>query len=206
MGQYSIIKTSLPKMSNKKLVLGLIVVVLLCRKFYSFSPFKRFLSNLFNDLACQSDMWDLVPEILNRIKEPQIPSKTTCNIFDFGAVRSNNEDSVEEPPETVDANTFAFRDAIRYCHDAGGGIVMVPSGTYLTSAITLLSNIALQITSGAVVRFTRDTTKYRNVFTRWEGIELMNYSPFIYAFNAENISITGNNVSVVSFVDKHENV
>lgn len=34
----------------------------------------------------------------------------------------------------------------------------------------------------------------------------MNYSPFIYAFNAENISITGNDVSVVSFLDKHGNV
>jgi hypothetical protein len=29
------------------------------------------------------------------------------------------------------------------------------------------------------------------VFTRWEGTELMNYSPFIYAFEQENIGITG---------------
>ncbi len=102
-----------------------------------------------------------------------------------------NADNVEEPSVTVDANTKAFQDAIRYCHDAGGGIVIVPSGTYLTSAITLLSNVGLRVTSDAVIRFTRDTTKYPNVFTRWESVELMNYSPFIYAFNAENISITG---------------
>ncbi|HEV7395636.1 MAG TPA: glycoside hydrolase family 28 protein, partial [Pyrinomonadaceae bacterium] len=29
------------------------------------------------------------------------------------------------------------------------------------------------------------------VFTRWEGMELMNYSPFIYAFEKRNIAITG---------------
>jgi polygalacturonase len=29
------------------------------------------------------------------------------------------------------------------------------------------------------------------VFSRWEGVELMNYSPFIYAFEQENIAITG---------------
>lgn len=63
----------------------------------------------------------------------------------------------------------------------------------MTSAIRLLSNISLEITSEAVIRFTRNTTKYPIVFTRWEGVELWNYSPFIYAFEAENIAITGKN-------------
>jgi polygalacturonase len=31
----------------------------------------------------------------------------------------------------------------------------------------------------------------RVVFTRWKGIECMNYSPLIYAFGQENIAITG---------------
>ena len=30
------------------------------------------------------------------------------------------------------------------------------------------------------------------MFTRWEGMELMNFSPFIYAFEQTNIAITGN--------------
>src|SRR5690606_41817799 len=29
------------------------------------------------------------------------------------------------------------------------------------------------------------------VFTRWEGVELMNYSPLIYAFEQENVAVTG---------------
>ena len=29
------------------------------------------------------------------------------------------------------------------------------------------------------------------VFTRWQGIELMNYSPFIYSYGQRNIAVTG---------------
>ena len=30
-----------------------------------------------------------------------------------------------------------------------------------------------------------------NVLTRFEGVELMNYSPLIYAYNKQNIAVTG---------------
>lgn len=32
------------------------------------------------------------------------------------------------------------------------------------------------------------------VYTRWEGVELMNYSPLVYAFEEENIAITGEGI------------
>lgn len=126
---------------------------------------------------------------MSRITPPEIPNRI-CNILDYGATRSDFDD-VEAPVTIVDANIQAFEGAIRDCHDFGGGTVLVPTGTFITSAITLLSNISLEVSSEAIIRFTRDTTKYPIVFTRWEGIELMNYSPFIYAFEAENIAITG---------------
>src|SRR5262249_51140389 len=45
---------------------------------------------------------------------------------------------------------------------------------------------------GAVVAFTRDPNAYLpRVFTRWEGTELMSYSPFIYAFEETDVAITG---------------
>lgn len=155
------------------------------------APFDYYLQHCYSKyLACVSDPWDLVPEILSRIREPQIPNRT-YNIDDYGAIRSVNASSEEEPTSTVDANIKAFEDAIQAAHDAGGGTVQVTAGTYLTSAITLKSNVALEVTAGSVIRFTRDITKYKNVFTRWEGVELWNFSPFIYAFEAENIAIKG---------------
>jgi polygalacturonase len=56
----------------------------------------------------------------------------------------------------------------------------------------LRSNVNLHLEKDAVVAFSQDARVYLPVvFTRYEGVELMNYSPFIYAFEQENIAITG---------------
>jgi polygalacturonase len=68
----------------------------------------------------------------------------------------------------------------------------VPAGTFLTGAIHLKSNVNLHVTNGATLKFSQEPSKYLPlVFTRWEGMELMNYSSFIYAFEQENIAVTG---------------
>lgn len=90
----------------------------------------------------------------------------------------------------VDA-TDAIHAAIAACHAAGGGRVVVPPGEWLTGALRLLSNVNLHVGKGATLRWTFDLAKYPVVFTRWEGVECMNYSPFIYAYGAENLAITG---------------
>ena len=69
---------------------------------------------------------------------------------------------------------------------------MVPSGIFLTGAIHLKSNVNLHVTRNATILFSQDTNKYLPVvFTRFEGVELMNFSPFIYAYAQESIAITG---------------
>lgn len=90
----------------------------------------------------------------------------------------------------VDA-TDAIHAAIAACTAAGGGRVVVPPGAWLTGAIRLQSNVNLHVASGATLRWTFDLARYPVVFTRWEGVECMNYSPFIYAHGAENLAITG---------------
>ena len=127
----------------------------------------------------EKDPWDKVPEILARIKPPVFPARE-FDIRKYGATGDNQHDCTE-----------AFEKAIQACSAAGGGKVVVPAGEFLTGAIRLRSNVNLHVSAGATVRFTRDTSKYPLVFTRWEGIELMNFSPFIYAFEEKNIAITG---------------
>src|SRR5690348_10180617 len=126
-----------------------------------------------------ADGWDQVPSILARIKPPKFPSRE-FEITRYGAVSDNQTD-----------NTEAFRAAIAACAKAGGGRVVVPHGEFITGAIELKSNVNLYVSEGATVRFSRDPSKYPLVFTRWEGTECMNYSPFIYAFEQENLAITG---------------
>ncbi len=126
--------------------------------------------------------WESVPEILSRIKPPQFPAKDFV-ITDYGAVAGGTNDCTE-----------AIRKAITAGHAAGGGRVVVPAGLFLTGAVHLKSNVNLHIAEGATLKFSPDPAKYPVVFTRWEGIECMNYSPLIYGFEQENIAVTGKGV------------
>jgi polygalacturonase len=131
-------------------------------------------------ISPKRNAWAQVPEILKRIKPPIFPARD-FDITRYGATGDGISDC-----------TNAFREAIAACHKAGGGRVVVPVGSFLSGPIHLQSNINLHVSSGATIKFQQDPHRYLPVvFTRWEGMELMNYSPFIYAFERENIAITG---------------
>lgn len=116
--------------------------------------------------------------ILARIKAPVFAARDFA-ITDFGAVAGSDVSA-------------AIRRAIAACSAAGGGRVVVPSGEWLTGAIHLKSNVNLYLAKGATLRFSTDPAAYLPVVqTRWEGIECMNFSPFIYAWEQENIAVTG---------------
>lgn len=136
-------------------------------------------ANSFVDAGQRSTGWDAIAAILARIKPPKFPARD-FKITDYGATTESD-------------STEAIRQAIEACHKAGGGRVLVPSGVFLTGAIHLRSNVNLHLSDGATLKFSADPAKYLPVvYTRWEGTELMNYSPLIYAFEQENIAITGN--------------
>ncbi len=122
--------------------------------------------------------WDREAEILSHIHAPQFADRS-FPITDYGATPG------------ADA-TAALRQAIEACHAAGGGHVVVPDGVFLTGAIRLLSNVDLHLSAGATLRFLTDPAAYLPVvFTRWEGVECMNYAPLISALDQENIALTG---------------
>ena len=124
--------------------------------------------------------WAGADAIVRRIRVPRFPSRE-FPITKFGAVGDG-----------VALCTDAIHKAIAACQAAGGGHVVVPAGRFLTAAIRLQSGVDLHVAKGATLAFSREARDYLPaVFTRWEGVELMNYSPFIYAFEAENIAITG---------------
>jgi polygalacturonase len=88
--------------------------------------------------------------------------------------------------------TAAFAKAIAACAAAGGGRVVVPAGRWLTGAIHLKTNVNLHLEAGATIVFSEDPADYLPaVWVRWAGFECMNYSPLVYARDAENIAITG---------------
>jgi polygalacturonase len=115
------------------------------------------------------------------IPHPQTYDTYSVGFSIFGAHRGGEQ-----------LSTRAIAIAIDQCHEAGGGRVVVPADTFLTGAIHLKSNVNLHMEEGAVLLFSTHPEDYLPmVFTRWEGIELMNYSPLIYASEQENIAVTG---------------
>ena len=102
-------------------------------------------------------------------------------ITDYGA----------KPGGKID-NTEAIRQAIAACHNSGGGRVVIPAGEWLTGPIHFKSNVNLHLATDAVLSFSGNPKDYLPaVQTSWEGWETFNYSPLIYAFECENIAITG---------------
>ncbi|MCB9315392.1 MAG: glycoside hydrolase family 28 protein [Lewinellaceae bacterium] len=125
--------------------------------------------------------WETMNEILAAIKPPVFPDRSFL-VTEFGAVGNGTTDCLP-----------AFKAAIAKCNASGGGKVTMPPGTYLVNGpIHLKSNVNLHVPEGATIKFSTTPAHYLPVvFTRWEGAECMNYSPLIYAFEQENIGITG---------------
>ncbi len=120
------------------------------------------------------------PFPMAELTRPQFPDQV-FDIRDFGARAESNF-----------KNTDAIHRAIEAAHAAGGGKVLIPKGEWLTGPIHLKSNINLHIAEGAVVLFSEDLEDYLPVvIQRHEGVEAYNYSPMIYAFEVENVAVTG---------------
>ncbi|HTX33878.1 MAG TPA: glycoside hydrolase family 28 protein [Bryobacteraceae bacterium] len=125
-----------------------------------------------------ADSFARLAMILSRIRPPQFPNRT-FEITRYGA----------RPGGQVDC-TEAFRKAIDAAAESGGSVV-VPEGVFLSGAIHLKSGVNLHLNKDATIRFSRDPRHYPIVLTRFEGVECMNYSPFIYSMDQQNIAVTG---------------
>jgi polygalacturonase len=129
-----------------------------------------------------SDADRAADRIARSVRRPRFPDRF-FPVTSFGAVGDGTTDC-----------TAAFRDAIAACSRRGGHVI-VPAGTFFTGAIHLLSHVDLHLEQGSTIAFSQDPNAYLPVvFTRWQGIELMNYSPPIYAYGQRNIAITGQGV------------
>jgi hypothetical protein len=116
--------------------------------------------------------------------------KPLFNVLDYGAKNDGSAPS-----------TDAFRQAIQAAAKAGGGTVWVPAGSYVSAAIQLVSNLRLELDSGAVIRFVADRDAYPMVKSRYEGVETMAPAAMIGGENLENVTIAGRGTLMASNPD-----
>jgi len=134
-------------------------------------------------LSQKQTKWDDMKNLISNIAPPIFADKDFV-ITNYGAVGDG-----------VTNCSKAIEKAILMCCKAGGGRVVVPSGAYFTGPIYLRSNVNLHLEKGSTLLFSTNPDDYLPlVYTRWEGIELMNYSPLIYSYKEHNIAITGEGV------------
>jgi len=106
--------------------------------------------------------------------------KDTFNIIKYGAI-----------PDGLSLNTKSINAAILECNKKGGGVVLIPTGLWLTGPIEIKTNVNLHLQKNALLQFTTDFDQYPLVKGNWEGLpQMRNQSP-ISATDQQNIAITG---------------
>ena len=122
-------------------------------------------------------------KIVSQVLLPDFP-EYEVSILEFGGI-----------PDGVYDNSLAFKLAFSNIEKKGGGTLHVPPGKYFTGPIHFKSNIELHLEEGSEILFNTDPNAYMPmVKTSYEGMELYNFSPLIYAYQVENIAITGKGV------------
>lgn len=128
---------------------------------------------------CLADVYQNLPFEMDQVKRPSFPDYKV-SICEFGAVSDGKT-----------LNTEAINAAIKQANERGGGTVVIPEGLWLTGPIILLDNVNLFTEHNALVVFTDDFNAYPIIQTSFEGLDTRRCLSPIYAFEAENIAITG---------------
>ncbi|MBW8760739.1 MAG: endopolygalacturonase, partial [Burkholderiales bacterium] len=166
-------------------------------------------------VARSSDPWRRAQAIIDSFAEPVAFRDQDFLITAFGAqacrvqsatawISFSEEATVDTPaPGSKDCHA-AIKAAIASCHAAGGGRVVIPAGDwYVAGHIVLISNVHVHLKAGAHVYFSQNPADYAKTgdfdcgkngkltLVRWEGNDLLNYSPMVYAYGQTNIALTG---------------
>ena len=118
-------------------------------------------------------------EILSRIKAPGIPGQGVSH----HELRASADGKIDA--SRAIAQAIAARHRRRWTSGSPGGRIS-------DGPIELKSGVNLHLDHGATLKFKTDPKAYLPAVRSWfEGMECYNYSPLIYAYEAQNIAVTG---------------
>jgi hypothetical protein len=132
----------------------------------------------FRALAGASGVVALTAEAMAKPAAPGSPR--LHDVSQFGAVGDGRTDATAGLQRAVDA-----------CAAAGGGLVLVPPGRYLSGAVNLRSHVHLHLGSGATLLASQRPEDYPAMAGRWEGIERTTHSSLLTGVDLEDVTISG---------------
>jgi len=118
--------------------------------------------------------------ILVNFSQNKADASKLYNISGYGAIGDG---------KTI--NTSVIQATINACTTAGGGIILIPKGVFITGAIFLKQGVNLRIEKGGVLKGSTKQDDYPQIMTRWEGIERKWTSALLNIIDVNNIEIGG---------------
>lgn len=94
-------------------------------------------------------------------------------------------------PDGTTRCTEAIQAAIDAAEAAGGGVVTLPEGTYLSGALFVRSNVELHLAADATLKAVQDEDAYPLRETRVAGIEMKWPAALLNVYGEENVRVTG---------------
>ncbi len=161
------------------------------------------------------DPWLVADAIVNRLQKPLVFPKRDFVVTKFGAktcktqkvkawVSHEGQEMLPSPVDSAFDCYAAIKAAIEACAAAGGGRVLIPKGDwYIAGPIVLRSNVHVHLQAGAHLYFSQKPEHYAKYgdydcgqngklsLSRWQSNDCLNYSSMIYAYNENNIALTG---------------
>ena len=105
---------------------------------------------------------------------------TPFNILDFGAV---NDSTVLQ--------TSVIQKTIDKAHSQGGGVIIIPKGTFLSGALFFKPKTHLYVAEGAVLKGSDNIADYPNLPSRMEGQSIDYFSALVNAYGVDGFTISG---------------
>lgn len=102
-------------------------------------------------------------------------------ITDYGVVLDSNK-----------IQTEAIQSVIDRCSAEGGGVVVIPRGTFLSGSLFFKPGTHLHLVDGAVLKGSNRIANFPVMTTRFEGETCQYFAALVNADNVDGFSITGN--------------
>lgn len=122
-----------------------------------------------------------IPNWFSEVKKIKLDDLgTPFNISDFGAV---NDSTIIQ--------TSIIQKTIDKANSQGGGVVIIPKGTFLSGALFFKPNTHLYVSEGAVLKGSDNIADYPFIPSRIEGQSIDYFSALINAYGVDGFTISG---------------